>query len=107
MKPGTIKLIRVALSLLQLEWRKVLVVHLIYTGLGLIVFAPLIGGLGRLLLKMSGAPALADMDLLFFALSPSGLVALVVFAAVICVVIAFELSSLMAIYYALSETLFS
>ena len=96
-KPSTSKLIRVALSRLQPEWRKVLAVHLVYTGLGVIVFAPLIGALGRLLLKMSGTPALADMDLLFFALSPTGLVAMVLFAAVTIVVIAFELSSLMAI----------
>lgn len=86
-----------ALSLLQASWRQVLVIHLVYLGLGFILFAPLLGALGQLLLKMSGESALADMDLLFFALSPTGLVAFGLFAAVAIVFAVFELASLMAI----------
>ena len=70
------------LSMLQSVWRQVVTVHLIYTGLGIILFAPLLGALGQALLKLSGKPALADMDLLSFALSPIGMIALLLFATV-------------------------
>ena len=49
------------------------------------------------MLSLSGEPALADMDLLYFALSPAGLLAVILFASMLIVVFAFELSSLMAI----------
>ena len=78
-------------------WRQILAVHLIYTCLGVIVFAPLLGALGQALLKLSGKPALADMDLLFFALSPAGFLAFLLFATVAIVISAFELTSIMAI----------
>ena len=55
------------LSWLQSVWRHVLLIHLVYLGLGFIVFAPLLGALGQVLLKISGESVLADMDLLFFA----------------------------------------
>jgi glycerophosphoryl diester phosphodiesterase len=91
------EIIRVTLSRLRPAWRQILTIHLCYTGLGIILFAPLLGVLGQVLLKFSGKPALADMDLLFFALSPTGMVALVLFAAATIVISAFELGSLMAI----------
>jgi len=78
-------------------WRQVLAVHLIYTGLGIILFAPLLGVLGQLLLKLSGKPALADTDLLFFVLSPVGAFAFGLFAVVSIVIIVFEFTSLMAV----------
>ena len=91
------ELVKATLSRLRPAWRQVLAIHLIYAGLGIIVFAPLIGALGQILLKLSGKPALADMDLLFFALSPTGALAFGLFATIIIVVSAFELASLMAI----------
>ena len=91
------ELVKAALLGLSVAWRQILAVHLVYTGLGVILFAPLLGVLGQLLLKLSGKPVVADMDLLFFALSPSGAFALGLFAAVTIVISAFELASLMAI----------
>ena len=91
------ELIKTVSSWLRLAWRQVLAVHLVYIGLGFIVFAPLTGALGQALLKLSGKPALADMDLLLFALSPTGLAAFGFFAAVTIVIIVLELASLMAI----------
>ena len=85
------------MSWLRPAWRQILVVHLVYVGLGFIVFAPLLGALGQVLLKMSGEAALADMDLLLFALSPTGLLAFGLFAAASIVIIVFELASFMAI----------
>lgn len=91
------EIISTTLSRLRSAWRQILGVHLIYTGLGIILFAPLLGALGQMLLKLSAKPALADMDLLLFALSPTGIIVFVLFATVSVVISAFELSSLMAI----------
>ena len=41
------ELIKAALSRLRLAGRQVLMVHLVYTGLGVILFAPLLGVLGQ------------------------------------------------------------
>lgn len=90
-------LVKAAMSCLRLVWRQTLAIHLVYVGLGFIVFAPLLGALGQVLLKMSGEPALADMDLLFFALSPTGLGAFGLIAVVSIVIFVFELASLMAL----------
>ena len=97
MKPTTSELVRTVLISFRTSWRRILAVHLVYVGLGIFVFAPLLGVLGQVLLKMSGEPALADMDLLLFALSPTGLIAIGLFAAVSIVVIVFEMASFMAI----------
>jgi membrane-anchored glycerophosphoryl diester phosphodiesterase (GDPDase) len=85
-------LIKTTLSQLRPVWRTLLAVHLIYTGLGIILFAPLLGALGRILLKLSGKPALADMDLLSFVLSPTGAFAFGLFAIATIVISAFELA---------------
>jgi len=90
-------IVSTALSLLRQTWRQMLAIHLVYTGLGIILFAPLLGALSQLLLRLSGKPALADMDMLFFALSPAGAVAVVLFAAVVIVISTFELASMMAV----------
>ena len=91
------EIINALLARLGRSWRQILIIHLIYTGLGVVLFAPLLGVTGRALLSLSGKPALADMDLLYFALSPAGLLAIILFASLLIVVFAFELSSLMAI----------
>ena len=91
------EIVKAALTQIRLTWRRMLIVHLVYTGLGIILFAPALGVLGRSLLKLSGRPVLADMDLLFFALSPTGAFVFGLFAAVSIVIGAFELASLMAI----------
>ena len=91
------ELVKTTFFRLKSNWLQVLAVHLCYTGLGFILFAPLLGALGQVLLKLSGKPALADMDLLYFALSPAGAFVLILLVAISIVVIAFELASLMAI----------
>lgn len=78
-------------------WRQILIIHLIYTGLSIVLFAPLLGILGQALLSLSGEPVLADMDLLYFALTPLGMLSAILFASMLIVVFSFELTSLMAI----------
>ncbi len=82
---------------LRSDWRQVLAIHLLYVGLSIILFAPLLGVLGHLLLMLSDKPAVADTELVFFALSPTGLIAVVVFLATAITISIFELASLMAL----------
>ena len=86
-----------ALGCLGQSWQQVLVAHLAYTALGIVLFAPLIGFTGRLLLKLSGQSALADQDIAYFLLSPFGMVALILFAALLIGILAFEQAALMRI----------
>jgi glycerophosphoryl diester phosphodiesterase len=86
-----------AFQYLRQSWQQVLVTHLIYTVLGFVVFTPLIGFTGRLLLKLSGQTALADQDIAYFLLSPTGMLALIVFAALLVGILAFEQATLMRI----------
>ncbi len=76
---------------------QIFTVHFVYAALGVALFAPLLGIVGRLLLRLSGQPALADQDIAYFLLTPFGLAALVLFAALLITILAFEQASLMTI----------
>ena len=69
-----------SLQRLQQAWRQVFAVHLAYTTLGFILFTPLVAVLSRLLLSLSNQPALADQDILWFLLSPTGIAAIILLA---------------------------
>jgi len=71
--------------------------HLAYTVLGVALFTPLAGILGRLLLRLSGQPALADQDIAWFLLTPFGMAALILFSALLIAILAFEQASLMTV----------
>lgn len=79
------------------SWRRILLAHLAVTALGFILFTPLIGITGRLLLRLSGQEALADQDIAWFLLSPAGLIALIVFSGLLIAILAFEQAVLMRI----------
>ena len=85
------------LGYLRQSWQQVFVTHLAYTALGVVLFTPLIGLTGRLLLKLSGQTALADQDIAYFLLSPVGMIVLIVFAALLIAILAFEQAALMRI----------
>ena len=76
---------------------RIFTTHLAYTVLGVVLFAPLAGILGRLLLLISGQPALADQDIVWFLLTPFGMAALILFSALLVAIAAFEQASLMAV----------
>ena len=78
-------------------WQQLLFAHLAFTALGVVIFTPLVAFTGRLLLRLSGQPALADQDIAYFFLSPLGFVALILFAALLIGILAFEQAALMRI----------
>ena len=85
---------------LKKNWRPLFLTHLIFTALGVVVFAPLIGLSSRLLVKLSGQTAIADQEIAYFLLSPVGMLALIVFAALFIAILAFEQAVMMHIAYA-------
>ncbi len=94
---GAANLCRGALLLVRRSWRPLLAAHGTFVALGFVVFAPLTGIVGRLLLHLSDQPALADQDIAYFLLSPLGMLALIVFAALSIGIMAFEQAALMRI----------
>jgi len=82
---------------LQQDWRQIFTVHLIYTVLGIILFTPLVAVISRLLLSLSNQPALADQDIIWFLLSPTGMAALIFLAGLFITILAVEQASLMTL----------
>ncbi len=82
-----------------------LLIHLCFTVLTLSIFSPLLGGFFRLVMHFSSRPVLADTDIIFFLLTPSGLFTLVVFGALLLTVVIFEQAAMMAAYIAAADKL--
>ena len=76
---------------------QIFITHLAYVALGVALFTPLVGIIGQFLLSLSGQSVLSDLDIAYFFLTPFGMVALVLFAALLMTILVFELASLMAI----------
>jgi len=81
---------------LRQDWRQIFAIHLVYTLLGFVLFTPLIAGVSRLLLRFSNQPALADQDIIWFLLSPAGIVALVLMTGLMITIFGIEQASLIA-----------
>jgi glycerophosphoryl diester phosphodiesterase len=71
--------------------------HLVYMALGMALFTPLMGVVVQFLLGLSGQSALSDLDIAYFFLTPFGMVAVILFTALLMTILVFELTSLMAI----------
>ena len=71
--------------------------HLAYVALGMALFTPLVGIVGRFLLSLSGQSVLSDLDIAYFFLTPIGMVAVILFVALLITILVFELASLMAV----------
>ena len=84
-----------ALAHLRRSRRQVFAVHLLFTALVFVLFAPLVGFVGQLLIRFSGQTALADQDIAYFLLSPPGMLALILFAALLIGIMALEQAALM------------
>jgi glycerophosphoryl diester phosphodiesterase len=99
--PSLTKTIRVLCrDVSRVLWKsigQIFTTHLAYVALGLALFTPLLGIVGQFLLGLSGQSVLSDLDIAYFFLTPLGMVALILFAALLITILVFELASLMAI----------
>lgn len=82
---------------LQGNFKQLLTIHLIYVVLGTIIFTPLAGLVGQGFLNLSGQSTLSDFDILYFFLTPMGMISGVFFTALLISIIIFEQASLMVI----------
>lgn len=76
---------------------QVFMTHLVYVALGVVLFAPLVGLVSHIPLYLTGAPVLADQDIIYFLLSPVGMLVLLMFTGLLISIIAFEQASIMVI----------
>jgi glycerophosphoryl diester phosphodiesterase len=72
-------------------------IHLFYTVLGILIFLPLLGLLGQLMLKLSGNEVLSDMQIAGFIFSPYGFVSFLIIFALSITIIIFEQASMQAV----------
>jgi len=81
------------------SWKQLLATHVLYTLLAVAILTPLITISINLLVELSGNAALSDQDILFFALSPVGFIAMVLAIALIVTAVALEYAALMTVAY--------
>jgi glycerophosphoryl diester phosphodiesterase len=86
-----------ALRVLREQWRPLMLVHLSFTMLGLMLFAPLFGATLQGLLTLSGNAALADQDIALLLLSPLGLALAIVLVGLLLAIAALELGAIQTI----------
>ncbi len=79
------------------HWRPLLVVHLLFTLLGLALLAPLFGATLQGLLTLSGNAAVADQDIALLLLSPLGLLSAIFLGGLLLAIAALEMGALQAI----------
>ena len=79
---------------LKANWRSFLVIHLAVSFFVLVVLTPLSAILVRMLVLLSGDPALSDQDIVLFVLSPTGFLALLVLVAVLSFIVFLEYAAL-------------
>lgn len=84
------------LTILRRSIGPIFAIHLAYVALGVVLFAPLVGMFGQAILHLSGRPILADQDIVYFLLTPLGIAALILTAALLITIMAFEQASMMA-----------
>jgi glycerophosphoryl diester phosphodiesterase len=85
--------------LFKVNWRHFLAVHFAVNALVFVVLAPLATVLLNLAVTLSGDAALSDQDIIFFLLSPVGLVSMLIIAAIFSIILFLEHAALMTLGY--------
>jgi glycerophosphoryl diester phosphodiesterase len=80
-------------------WLRLLTADAIYKLAAFVILTPLVGLALNAFLSLSGRSVLADQDILFFVLSPVGLVTLIVVAAASLAILAVEQATLMTLCF--------
>lgn len=91
------KTILEAWHLLRRCLKQLFIAHLVFIALGIIIFGPLAGLLGQFVLYLSGQDVLADMDILYFLLTPFGVGAVILFCALMIMIVTLEAATMMIV----------
>ena len=81
------------------SWKQLLAAHVLYGVLAFAILTPLITLTINLLVELSGDAALSDQDILFFVLSPVGMIASIVGVALVITAVALQYAALMTVAY--------
>ena len=84
-------------SMFRANWQQLLSIHIAVNALIVILLGPLAGGLLRMALSFSGSAALSDQDILFFLLTPGGLIAMLGVASVFSIIVFVEHAALVTV----------
>jgi glycerophosphoryl diester phosphodiesterase len=90
---------------LRKYWRVFLLVHLLFTLLGITLLTPLFGGILQGLVSLSGAAAVADQDIARLLLTPLGLVSAVFLVALFLAIAGLEIGALQTVAQAARHSL--
>ena len=86
-------------------WPRLLATATIYQIIAFVVLTPLAGLTLKLLMMTGGSSVVADQDILYFVLSPSGMAALVLMGSLALAILALEQACLMAIGFSITTCL--
>ena len=86
-------------SLFVANWRQFLAVHVVINVLVFIILAPLATVLLNLAVALSGDAALSDQDIIFFLMSPAGLVSMLIIGSIFSIIIFLEHAALLTVGY--------
>lgn len=90
---------------LRSYWRPFLVVHLLFTLLGITLLTPLLGAIVQGLVTLSGAAAVSDQDIALLLLSPLGIVSAVFLVALFLAIAGLEIAALQTVAQAARHSL--
>ncbi|MHB8902918.1 MAG: glycerophosphodiester phosphodiesterase family protein [Thermoguttaceae bacterium] len=93
----TSRILAVAAGDYRLAWRELLLTDLAWKAIAFVVLTPLVSLFLRIALAVSGAPALADQDILYFLLGPAGWITLILVGAAWIAIAALEQAALMTV----------
>jgi len=85
------------LKVFRKSFGQIFAIHLSYIAFGVILFTPLAGIVGQFLLALSGQSVLSDLDIAYFFVTPTGIVAVILFATLMITILVFEQATLMAV----------
>jgi len=85
------------LKIFQKNFGLIFTIHLSYIALGVLLFTPTAGIVGQFLLSLSGQSVLSDLDIAYFLVTPTGMVSIILFAALMMTIMVFEQASMMAV----------
>ena len=85
------------LAQLRKSWPQLLIVHLLFTLLGVVILAPVLGFSTQALVELSGSAAVADQDIARLMLTPLGMLGLIFILGLFLAIVALELSAMLAL----------
>ena len=85
------------LAQLRKSWPQLLIIHLLFTLLGVVILAPVLGFSTQALVGLSGSAAVADQDIARLILTPLGMIGLIFILGLFLAIVALELSAMLAL----------